>query len=62
MKTCKKCGKEIINGVNGCMLAGDICFDCQPWDMKPAKSPRAVVYTYEELCSLENLCIDDGEE
>ena len=62
MKTCKKCGKEIINGVNGCMLAGDICFDCQPWDMKPTKSPRAVVYTYEELCSLESLCIDDGEE
>ena len=28
MKTCDKCGIEITNGKNGCMLLGNICFDC----------------------------------
>ena len=28
MKTCQKCGIEIINGKNGCMFLGNICFDC----------------------------------
>ena len=28
MKTCRKCGCEIVNGQNGCQLLGDICFDC----------------------------------
>jgi hypothetical protein len=28
MKICKQCGNEITNGINGCMLMGDICFDC----------------------------------
>ena len=28
MKICDKCGIEIINGVNGCMLNGDICDNC----------------------------------
>jgi hypothetical protein len=27
MKKCSMCSKEIINGVNGCMLM-DICFTC----------------------------------
>lgn len=28
MKICEKCGIEIINGVNGCMLNGNICDNC----------------------------------
>lgn len=27
VKKCIKCGKEIVNGVNGCMLLNK-CFDC----------------------------------
>ena len=29
MKTCPKCGKEIVNGVNGCAMYKE-CFDCLP--------------------------------
>ncbi len=27
MKKCIKCGKEIINGINGCQMMKE-CFDC----------------------------------
>ena len=42
MKKCRKCGCEIVNGVNGCTMAGDICFSCKPWNMSrivPASVP-----------------------
>lgn len=31
MKICEKCGVEIINGVNGCMMMGNICDKCGDW-------------------------------
>lgn len=40
MKTCEKCGAIIINGVNGCSLAGDLCFTCQPWKIRPVPVKR----------------------
>lgn len=41
MKICKQCGAEIINGVNGCVMAGDVCFSCRPWNIKPICSTRS---------------------
>lgn len=41
MKKCRYCGREIINGENGCMLAGDVCFSCKPWNMKTVPAARA---------------------
>lgn len=38
MKTCRKCGCRIVNGVNGCTMAGDVCFTCKPWNMRPVPS------------------------
>lgn len=40
MKTCKKCGAIIINGVNGCSLAEDVCFSCRPWNIYPVPVKR----------------------
>ena len=40
MKICKICGREIVNGVNGCAMAGDVCFDCKPWRMKLIPATR----------------------
>ena len=39
MKYCTICGKEIINGFNGCMMY-DTCFDCKPikYYCKPKKA------------------------
>lgn len=34
MKICRICGAEIVNGVNGCTMAGNVCFNCKPWNMK----------------------------
>lgn len=41
MKHCSKCGAEIVNGVNGCMLSDD-CFKCVPiaYSLQPAKQPN----------------------
>ena len=41
MKTCRKCGCRIVNGVNGCTMAGDVCFTCRPWNMKTVPAARA---------------------
>lgn len=61
MKICRICGKEIINGVNGCTFAGDICFDCKPvrFDLAPA---RVAEPTYEEGCYWENMILERQEK
>ena len=40
VKRCRRCGAEIVNGVNGCSLAGDVCFSCRPWNMRPVPVKR----------------------
>lgn len=43
MKRCRYCNCEIINGENGCMLAGDVCFSCKPWHVLPVPSWQKTV-------------------
>lgn len=38
MKRCRYCNCEIINGENGCTMAGDVCFSCKPWHVLPVPS------------------------
>lgn len=62
MKKCVKCGNEIVNGVNGCMIMNE-CFDCHGGFPKyPA--PRLVreTVTWNELDALEDRCVRDWEE
>lgn len=44
MKTCTICGKEIVNGVNGCAWY-DTCFDCRP--IRYRSAPVRLTRTYE---------------
>lgn len=61
-RKCEKCGMYIVDGLNGCTMAGSICFSCRPWNM------RAVVksydfppaYSVEDLDAAENRCLDMG--
>ena len=61
MKICRECGKIIINGINGCMLAGDICFDCKPerFDLAPARQAEP---TFDEMCYWENRILERQEQ
>lgn len=45
MKICRQCGVEIINGENGCAMAGDICFTCKPWNMRKIAPSRRIEIT-----------------
>lgn len=61
MKICRKCGAEIIDGMNGCQLTGDICFNCRGGrPVYPA--PRQVDYpeTMEYLEWIEDQCLSMG--
>ena len=63
MKICKLCGVEIINGENGCTMAGDICFKCKPWKMDkivPATLWISPDEVYERLNYAEGRCLDMG--
>ena len=62
MKHCYKCGCEIINGMNGCTLMAE-CFICHQGPPHYPK-PIAVAYlgTLEDLDSLEDRCLDMGEQ
>lgn len=55
-KICKKCKKDIIYGVNGCMLM-DECFDCHGGLPKYAPARKANRYSWDELDALEDKCI-----
>lgn len=61
MKICRICGKEIIDGVNGCTFAGDVCFDCKPvrFDLAP---PRKAEPTIEECDYWENRILARQEQ
>lgn len=63
MKVCKVCGCKIFNGVNGCVLSGNICFECNPvtYTNKPI-SLFGMVISDDDLDALENRCVDDIED
>ena len=62
MKFCEKCGERIIDGLNGCTMAGNICFSCRPWNMKTTVTHYNFppMYSAEDLDILENRCLDMG--
>ena len=41
VKVCRFCGCKIVDGENGCTMAGDVCFTCRPWNMKTIPAARA---------------------
>lgn len=57
VKRCRLCGDEIVNGVNGCSLAGDICFSCRPWNVKTIPARRA-----DAGADYENMILAQQEE
>ena len=62
MKKCIKCGKEIIYGVNGCMLMDD-CIDCHGGYPKyPAPRTATKTVSWDDLDALENRCVRDFED
>jgi hypothetical protein len=63
MKTCKHCGKEIVNGVNGCAMM-DICFTCNggyPHYAPARKQTITDSQYYDALDYSESKCMNDGE-
>lgn len=59
MKKCIKCGREIINGVNGCQLLND-CFDCRGgYPTYPAPRQARETVSWDELDALEDRCVND---
>ena len=61
MKICPICGKEIINGINGCQLMNE-CFDCHGGYPKYAPATNRNVIDWNALDALEDRCIRDWEE
>lgn len=61
MKKCRVCGAEIINGQNGCMMLGDICFDCHGGP-PVYPSPRRIDYPEapDYLDWIEDKCLSMG--
>jgi len=62
MKTCRKCGTEITNGVNGCSFLGDICFKCNGGYPDYSRLKPITPESSEEECNYyEDLCLSMGE-
>lgn len=62
MKTCVICGKEIVNGINGCQLMKE-CFDCHGGFPKyPAPRQMRETVSWDELDALEDRCVNDWEK
>ncbi len=61
MKICVKCGKEIINGINGCEMMKE-CFDCHGGFPKYAPPTVKETVGWDELDALEDRCVRDWEE
>ena len=61
MKICRECGTEIVDGENGCTMAGDVCFKCKPWNMKFVPATNWGYPTEEDIDTLESRCLDMEE-
>ena len=63
MKTCLRCGKEIIYGVNGCQMM-NICFKCNGGFPDYSRNKSNFHWNsanLDELDALEDRCINDEE-
>lgn len=62
MKTCVKCGSEIVYGINGCMMMKE-CFNCHGGfpQYVPLNKVEYVGSSWDELDSLEDNCLGDDE-
>ena len=60
-KVCKICGVEIINGENGCAMAGDVCFSCKPvrFDLAPPTRNDFGGMSWDAMDFLEGRCLSD---
>ena len=63
MKRCVKCGAEIVNGENGCMLI-DECFTCHGGYPKyaPATGRNWNYGSWNDLDALEDRCVRDYDD
>ena len=64
MKKCVKCGREIVNGVNGCQMM-DECFECHGG--YPDYSRNKFIFhwskaNWDNLDALEDRCIRDYDD
>lgn len=57
-KYCSICGKPIVYGINGAQIS-NYCIECQPITYYYNPAPIRNNYSYEELNSLEDRCIND---
>lgn len=58
-RKCEKCGMPIIDGLNGCQDAGNICFSCKPFHPCTAPAHRPAP-NEEEIDFMEGRCLDMG--
>lgn len=63
MKVCSICGKEIVNGINGCQLMPD-CFECHGGlpDYSRQKASHNGTANWDELDTLEDKCVRDYDD
>ena len=61
MKKCVKCGKEIVYGVNGCMLMDD-CFDCGGRPKYYYSTATVRTTNWNELDAMEDRCVRDWDD
>jgi hypothetical protein len=60
-RKCEKCGTPIIDGLNGCTMAGKICFSCRPWNMRtPSRYATSLPYNEDDARIIENRALDMG--
>ena len=58
MKTCPICGKEIINGVNGCQLQYE-CTECRPIHYPKHAGRHYTIADWNYIDYLEDKCLND---
>lgn len=64
MKKCIKCGREIVNGVNGCQMLAE-CFKCRGGYPDYSRNKSNFHWgreNWEDLDALEDRCIRDYDD
>lgn len=59
-KKCRKCGAEIIYGMNGCTMY-DECFSCRPVHYRKIVSTNTKV-SWDDMDTLESRCLGNIED
>ena len=57
-RTCKECGKEIVNGINGAQIS-EYCTDCKPIVYHCSPTPARYGIDWDELDAMEGKCLGD---